>query len=195
MSSGRVNYALTAFGKPVRLTNCDCERSDEPSLLQTMYLRNDGEMLTLIERGNSWLSEVNRALANQGSRPVDRVEASVKNAQKQVDDVSKKIEAAKKAKDFKTVKKLTTERKDLEAEVAKLEKQLAEAKQVGTQLAAMQDPSGIIKQAYLRSLSRYPSDEELTRAQKYFAESATPAEGARDLLWALLNSKEFVTNH
>ena len=41
---------LLAFGKPPRATNCDCERSNEPSLLQTMFLRNDTEMLAMLER-------------------------------------------------------------------------------------------------------------------------------------------------
>ncbi len=44
------DYVLTLFGKPARSTNCDCERSNEPSLLQTIFLRNDQTMLGLLER-------------------------------------------------------------------------------------------------------------------------------------------------
>src|SRR5690606_9445973 len=39
--AGPGEYAATLFGKPPRVLNCDCERSSEPSLLQTVYLRND----------------------------------------------------------------------------------------------------------------------------------------------------------
>ncbi|MGC3969422.1 MAG: DUF1553 domain-containing protein [Pirellulales bacterium] len=56
------NYALTVFGKPKRETPCDCERSNEPSLLQTVYLRNDQEMFKLIERSNGWLDSVTDGL-------------------------------------------------------------------------------------------------------------------------------------
>src|SRR4030095_15572490 len=63
-ASGRdgSNYAVTLFGKPPRVLNCDCERSNEPSLLQTVYLRNDAEMFSLITRRNGWWFQAMQAL-------------------------------------------------------------------------------------------------------------------------------------
>lgn len=53
-------YAVRLFGKPARVLVCDCERSNEPSLLQTIYLRNDAETNALLDRKDGWLSEVGK---------------------------------------------------------------------------------------------------------------------------------------
>ncbi len=52
------SFALNAFGKPVRETTCDCERSDDPTLLQSLFLRNDAETLQLIDRKTGWVQQV-----------------------------------------------------------------------------------------------------------------------------------------
>ena len=62
-------------------------------------------------------------------------------------------------------------------------------------VAATLNMTEIINDAYLRTLSRYPSDEELQIAQTFIAETADPVEGIRDVLWALLNTREFIVNH
>lgn len=54
----RPDYALSVFGQSIRESNCDCDRSMEPSLLQTVFLQNDGEMLTMIGRPEGWVAEV-----------------------------------------------------------------------------------------------------------------------------------------
>ena len=46
---GGDNYTLGIFGKPARNMNCDCERTSDPTLLQTIYTRNDPQMLALLE--------------------------------------------------------------------------------------------------------------------------------------------------
>ena len=38
------DFALEIFGQSIRESNCDCDRSNSPSLLQAVYLRNDEEM-------------------------------------------------------------------------------------------------------------------------------------------------------
>lgn len=35
-----ISYFLETFGRPERLTTCDCERSDEPSMVQVLHLMN-----------------------------------------------------------------------------------------------------------------------------------------------------------
>jgi hypothetical protein len=121
-AGGRQNdaYATTLFGKPVRATNCDCERSNEPTLLQTVYLRNDPEVLKLLDRPEGWLKQV--------------------------------------------------------------------AKTKGT------DADELIRQAYLRTLGRLPDERETGVSRKYLAESKDTQAGLRDLLWALVNTKEFIVN-
>ena len=56
-------------------------------------------------------------------------------------------------------------------------------------------PEDVIREAYLRTFSRLPTDQELANAEKYLAESSNPSDGLSDLVWALLNSKEFLVNH
>jgi hypothetical protein len=53
----------------------------------------------------------------------------------------------------------------------------------------------IVKQAYLRTLSRYPTEQELAKCIKYINESEDTINGVRGVLWALVNTKEFVVNH
>jgi hypothetical protein len=51
-----------------------------------------------------------------------------------------------------------------------------------------------IADLYLVTLSRRPRPEELARLVKH-AEGGDPKQAMRDILWALLNSTEFVVNH
>ena len=57
------------------------------------------------------------------------------------------------------------------------------------------DESTFIRQAYLRTLSRLPTPDEVARCQTYLAQAETPVAGAKGLLWTLLNTKEFIVNH
>lgn len=114
-------YSLNLFGKPPRAINCDCERSNEPSLLQTVYLRNDAEVLKLIDRKDGWIQRVSRAKGP--------------------------------------------------------------------------DAESLVCDAYLRTLSRLPDDRERSTARRHLEESGLSASGLRDLLWALINTKEFIVNH
>ena len=120
--AGASNYAVNLFGKPPRAINCDCERTAEPSLLQLVYLRNDAEIDSLLDRKDGWLKEL---------RPN-------KNA---------KI-----------------------------------------------DTGYAIQQAYLRTLSRPPTAAEKKLATEHFAAASDSQAAVRDLMWALLNTKEFMVN-
>lgn len=53
-----IDYSLLVFGKPLRTTNCDCERQMNPTLLQSLYVRNDHEMIGWLERSDGWLAEL-----------------------------------------------------------------------------------------------------------------------------------------
>ena len=57
-------------------------------------------------------------------------------------------------------------------------------------------PEEIVTELYLSALSRLPEREELQLAlETYSAEKATRQSATEDVLWALLNSPEFVFNH
>jgi hypothetical protein len=56
--------------------------------------------------------------------------------------------------------------------------------------------SEIVTELYLSALNRFPSDSEIEIASGAFKTPKTSRqEAAEDLLWALLNSPEFVFNH
>jgi len=51
-------YAAALFGKPPRAVNCDCERSAEPTLLQTVYLQNDAHVANLLDASDGRLIDI-----------------------------------------------------------------------------------------------------------------------------------------
>ena len=117
-------YAMQVFGKPDRAVNCDCERDNQPTLLQAVFLQND----PLVEQrldGSEWLQEISDRAASM--EPLDS--------------------------------------------------------------------QHLIRQAFLRTVNRPPKPQEMTRAAEHLQTSGSLTEGLRDLLWALINTKEFVLIH
>jgi hypothetical protein len=53
----------------------------------------------------------------------------------------------------------------------------------------------LIKEAFLRTLSRPPTVREAQRSAAHVDEVGDASEGMQELLWVLLNSREFLTNH
>jgi len=62
-------------------------------------------------------------------------------------------------------------------------------------LASDRQPAEIINELFLRCLSRPPSAEELTSMRELVGEEARSNKPYLDILWALINSTEFMTNH
>jgi hypothetical protein len=121
----RAGQTLRIFGKSARKSNCDCERSNDANLLQTIFLRNDSYLLNMIVRSDdSWLAQLRTELKN--GQPTD----------------------------------------------------------AGT----------LIQQAYLRTFSRYPSEKEAQRSHQFIREADDVLSGLQGLMWALLNTKEFIVN-
>ena len=126
-------YAVNLFGKPPRTINCDCERSAEPSLLQTVYVRNDPEVLALLDRKDGWLRQL--VGETPGKKPTPKPTGAVKLKHEE-----------------------------------------------------------LVQQTYLRTLSRLPDEREAAIALKHLQGNNDTIAGVRDLLWALLNTKEFLVN-
>jgi hypothetical protein len=122
------NYASTVFGRSARDSNCDCSASNEPNLLQAIYLRNDKDVLAALNRKGGYLHEVGPRLAKKPG-------------------------------------------------------------------AGNADIDAVVKEAFLRTLGRPPSAAEAKRSAAHLAQAGDRAEGLHDLLWALLNTREFITNH
>jgi hypothetical protein len=125
---GVSSYALSTFGKPARLANCDCERTADPTLLQTLFTRNDPEVLSMFDsnakNSTGWISELRRS----------------------------------------------SKTKSLDLDY-------------------------LIHEVFLRTVSRPPTAEEIVTAKEDISAAKDPAEGVREVLWALLNTREFLVNH
>jgi hypothetical protein len=53
----------------------------------------------------------------------------------------------------------------------------------------------VVEELYLTTVSRPPSPKELDKALAWMQSAPSSKEGAQDLLWVLLNSREFLFNH
>ncbi len=178
-------YALQVFGRSIRESNCDCDRSMDASLLQTVFLHNDTAVLAAINGGkDSWIDQITKKPSTKLSDGSDLARLDVK---REIARLKVRIERAKKSDEDKLVKRL--ERRLAEIQAIDRERKAAPEGTVALEQAE------VIKQAYLRTLTRYPTPEEVERCNQFFAESSSPAEGARGVLWALINTKEFIVNH
>jgi hypothetical protein len=66
---------------------------------------------------------------------------------------------------------------------------------VGKLLAAKKPHDEIVGELYLATLCRQPTDAELAYTRKTLADSPNAGEFYEDLLWALMNTKQFQFNH
>ena len=204
------NYGLAVLGKPSRTENCDCDRSNEPNLLMTLYLLNDGEMLNTINRSDGWISEI----SNRLGQSVRTFAAQIKTKKGKVKSPVKQDRASTQKAIVKLETKIKLLEKKGQSEQAATLRRVVAVLKAKTGIATSagptesdppqskpnpgakpETPDDLIAQAYLRTVSRQPTSDEVARARQYIAESRNTAEGVRDLLWALLNSNEFLVNH
>jgi hypothetical protein len=184
-NGGLLGFALQVFGRSIRESNCDCDRSMDASLLQTVYLQNDQAVHTALNGGrDTWIDQISLNKQRQ-AEPAQRRGP----ADRDIVQLKVRLERAKKEGQSEQVERI-------EARLAELEKAQADRKE------AVANPGGItldnlalIRQTYLRTLSRHPTPEEINRCEQYLANAASPVEGAKGLLWTLINTKEFIVNH
>lgn len=180
-------FALQVFGRSIRESNCDCDRSTEASLLQTVYLQNDSTVLAALDGSKgSWIEQISKGVPEP--RP-ERSDLKDVDLPREIARLEARIAQARE--------------KGADEVAAKMERRLRELKEAAQDKAdAAGNPGGLaldqaqlIRQAYLRTLTRLPTEQETERCQKHFAEASTPVAAAKALLWALVNTKEFIVNH
>jgi hypothetical protein len=188
--NGRGNdYAARIFGASQRDTNCDCNRSNEPNLLQSIYLQNDQEMLSAIDRKGSWAAEL---AGNQGR---EKAVSAVEELEKRIANYERNLDVAQKKKAEGLMTVLEDELREARRQLRQLRKRESGNEPAPAPLAVASGPAQVVREAYLRTLSRLPSEREAEVAANYFTSAGDAGRGVRDLLWALLNTKEFITNH
>jgi len=164
--------------------------------LQTVFLQNDSETLQLISSNREgWVNQVTEQL---GIKPVRQTRKSVtpemQKLSKKLQGLRRNQAAARKAKDKKKIQALAGQIRDLQSDLARAARNRPVSKTAGEKVADL-DSTDIVKQAFLRTLSRFPDDRELARSRGYIEGAGDTSQGLRDLLWALLNTKEFIVNH
>lgn len=192
---GGAAYVLTAFGRSSRRSNCDCDRSSEASLLQTVFLQNDQQLLQLLDsRQDGWLAQVSPQLRSKlPEGQGDEKAKQLRNLRNDIDAVTAKLKNQKQAGNQEAVQRMTSRLKNLQQQLARL--QPAEVAPATKPDANPAELCELVRQAYLRTMSRYPTESELSGSQQYLASSPDRGKGLRDLLWALVNTKEFIVNH
>ncbi len=196
------NFALQVFGQSRRESNCDCDRSSEPSLLQTVYLQNDTDVMKMLSTRGGWVDEIaDRFDINAGERRNEDSKPTGDSLEELQELETKVEQRLEKAVAKKEKNKIATYRKQLET----IRERLKMLQQAANKTSAPQAPAApalpeaqradLIREAYLKTLSRLPTAEEARIADEYLATARTPVDGARDLLWTLINTKEFIVNH
>jgi hypothetical protein len=128
---GHLRYVFRIFGRPSRAAVCDCERSSDASLPQTLYLMTDDQITRKIQEGRL------RQLLVQNDR----------------------------------LSKLSNEE------------------------SANEVLSEIIEELFLATFTRFPDSAERETAMAYVRSSNDPPQALADVVWALMNSREFILNH
>jgi len=224
---GANNTTLAMFGKPARESNCDCERTTDPTLLQTLYTRNDPEMLGRLEAARSgspaWITELRQQSRQQARNPVQREGGEIAalerkiQAMRELTDVDssikqKIVEATARLDQMKRDLKVTVKVTGADGRTVEPGKVTVTKVGAGDSRVVFGGDKGragngsisvieaekldkIIAEVFLRTVSRPPTEREVTEARKDIAAARDPVDGVRDLLWAMLNTREFMVNH
>ncbi len=192
-------YALGIFGKPAREANCDCERTTDPTLLQTIYTRNDPTFLNRLDLSNKtgWVEDLRKSYAAATDKSAAELPMKIQKITEKLAAMAtvpaKPVtdDAAVLEKYERTLKQRDEQIKEGNTRLEQMKKELAEAMKPHPPF----DPDASIRQVFLRTVSRPPTELEFTKARADLAAAKTPVDGVRDLLWAMLNTREFMVNH
>lgn len=200
-SRGGSSYALMIFGRSIRESNCDCDRSTDASLLQTVYLQNDADVLTMIDRRGGWLEEVAKREGfafRGGSTNAAREKANRDRAErlrKNIATLQKRAKSLKKAGKAADATKLERQIVGMRKQILALQPKQADDKGEKEPAMAADKAQKLVTEAYLRTLSRLPTEAERDRSVQFVQAADDAASGLRGVVWALLNTKEFIVNH
>ncbi|SMP61343.1 Protein of unknown function [Neorhodopirellula lusitana] len=215
IKQGRNNrdFALQVFGQSERENNCDCDRSDSPSLLQSIYLRNDLDVYKQLDSKQGWVTQACEQLGENGPQSQaspnrDQITRKAEGVQKQLIARVKRLQQMPENRREKAIVKLKQSYSGVRKrfatygfETPPMQKLLRNPdaweltptkKQSDMQSASL---ATIVDDAYLRTLSRFPLPDEKQTAMDYVQESESTANGLGSLMWALVNTKEFIITH
>jgi hypothetical protein len=219
---GRGDFALQIFGQSTRESNCDCDRSEQANLLQAIYLQNDIDIHQALRQNGGWIDQVtaswpksagNADAAAQRGAAMAEAEQRLRTRMEQRVEQMLKMPEARQAQVRQRLKKeldqVNTKRAEYGYEPLKLaalieavrgdkSAETAEAtakSEPKRKSVAADEIEAAVKSAYMRTLCRHPDQDEMAVAVTFVQESDEPTAGFRSVVWALMNTKEFVLTH
>lgn len=192
-------YALGIFGKPARMANCDCERTSDPTLLQTIYTRNDPTFLARIDLGsrNAWIEDLRRSVEGSPEKVKLQMQQRIKSGEEKLAAMTPPEKPAAEPADAEAQEMYTRKLKQYEDSIAEIKLHIGQFKQDLAEAEKPRAPFNLedaIREVFLRTVSRPPTSEELAKAREDVASARSPVEGLRELLWTMLNTREFIVN-
>ena len=178
-------YALSIFGRSTRESNCDCDRSAEASLLQVVFTRNDQEVYTMIDRRDGWMAQFDKSLRPDADDV--RVQRRIESLEKRITGMERQLKRIRESGNEKQEAKLTAQIMAAQGQIKELRPEEPEKSDI--------DTASVVEELYLRTLSRFPSDDEVQIATAFIDDADDTTDGVRSLLWTLINTKEFIVNH
>ena len=198
------SYFLTVFGRPDSSSSCECERSSDASLAQSLHLLNSKDIQGKLSSGTGRAAN----LAGQKT-PADEALAKAKTehaaAAKALEVVNTQVDKAKASAKTDDLKKKLAEliekkQKPAEDKIAAAKDALDKALPEAT---VAEDER--IRSLFLLAFSREPSGSEVVLARSHLDriikdkdDKEKPADrkaSYEDIIWALFNTKEFLFNH
>ncbi len=203
---GDTNYALSVFGRSVRETNCDCDRSNEPSLLQTVFLLNDAAVQNwLCDPNQSWVASVAKeygwAYKSKLSRTPDNKDAKGKEGkenkermamaaerlaqakaqfEKQSQKLDQRLNEARSKGDQEQITALTKRKQAMLQQLESLEKQAAKAGVVDQPTLAQSDNASANTNSS-SSTAPMTSEQARTIAEKAYLRSLSRMPNADEM--------------
>ena len=183
-------FALEAFGRSTRDNNCDCDRSAETSLIQTVYMQNDKDIHFLLSKRDSWLGEMR---AHESTVASDSKTPSVEDLRQRIERLTRLKTNLEANGNSQQSEQIANRIAGFESTLKKLEQ--PEATVVSEPVSDALHGEKLVVEAYLRTVGRFPSDTEMARCQSHIAEDTDFVTGLTGIVWALMNTKEFIVNH
>ena len=162
------NYFLDTFGRPTRIITCECERVVEPNMAQALHLMNGDLVNQKIADGQGRLSKA--IAANKADTEIiNELYLATYARQPTADETKSALKAIEEVLHPELVKPIEAPR--------------------GT--------SGVVRRDAKAPPAAEPSAPPTPAAAPLKTNEMTAArkEALEDLLWALLNSREFLFNH
>ncbi len=198
------SYFLTVFGRPDSSSSCECERSSDASLAQSLHLLNSKDIQGKLAGGSGRAAE----LAG-GKTPADEAFAKAQTekvaAEKALAAADAEVEKAKANAKTDEAKKKLAELTDKKLKPAQSKAAAAKTAFEKAQVGKAEAEEQRIRSLFLLAFSREPSGSEVVLARAHLDriikdkdDKEKPADrkaSYEDIIWALFNTKEFLFNH